>query len=123
MDIQTQASGSPYFSLGAPVAYKVENGMELAGRVCRRVRTTLLSPSGVRLEHIGVSGDRLQTAHASVGAIYRSADQACTRYVARVAWTMVDGEAVRACFDRGKACPINSPVKAVIAAPSPLARP
>jgi hypothetical protein len=117
VQVTSQASGSPYFSLGAPGVYKVDGGLRLAGRVCRRARTTLLSPSRIRLEHVAASGEVADVARASVAAIYRNADQACSSYAVRVAWQIADGEALRACFDRGRPCPSNSPNKALIPVP------
>ena len=121
--ITSQATGSSYFRLGAPGVYKAGDGLLLAGRVCRLGRTTLLSPPRVRLEHVSVNGEPLQATHASVAAIYESADQACSNYSARVSWRFAEGEAVRACFDRGRACPADAQVKTVTAAPVPPATP
>ena len=123
IQIISQASGSTYFSLGLPRVYKVQNGLELAGRVCRRGRTTLLSPPSVRIEHLAIGGETLEVAHASVGAIYRRADQACSGYSSRVTWQIADGESVRACFGVGRPCPSDAPVKAVISVPVPSTSP
>ena len=122
VEIVSQASGSPYFSLDRPGAYKAGNGLRVAGRVCRRSRTTLLSPPLVRLEHLAATGEVIEIARAAIPVIYRRADQACSNYSAHVGWKVAEAETVRACFDRGKACPIAGEVKAVIpvtAAPAP----
>ena len=118
VEVKSEASGSSYFSLGAPAVYAAPDGLRLVGRVCRRARTTLLSPPGVRLEHIGATGDVLDVAHAGLAAIYRNVDQACTHYATRVGWRVADGESVRACFDRGRPCAPDTPVKATIAVPA-----
>jgi len=119
--VSSQASGSTYFSLSRPGVYKVDGGLELAGRVCRRARTSLLSPSRVRLEQVGAGGDTIAVAHAAVPAIYHRQDQACSHYATRVAWRIEDGQSIRACFDRGGQCPSDPPVKAVIAVPAAAA--
>jgi len=122
--VGSQASGSPYFSLSRPGVYKVATGLQLVGRVCRRSRSTQLSPPGVRLEHISAAGEVVESSHAGVGAIYRNADQPCSDYSARVTWQIADGETVRACFDRGHNCPADPAVKAVVAVPgAPAAAP
>ncbi len=121
--VSSQASGSNYFSLSRPGVYKIASGLQLAGRVCRRSRTTQLSPPRVRLEHVSAAGDVVETSHASVGAIYRNADQPCSDYVARVTWQIADGETVRACFDRSHACPADPSVKAVVSVPASAAEP
>jgi hypothetical protein len=115
--IASEASASPYFSLGAPAAYKAQGGLQLAGRVCRRALTTSLSPARIRLEHVTTSGETTDVAHAAVPPIQRSSDQSCRTYAAKVAWQLADGDTVRACFDRGHPCP-ESTVKTVISAPA-----
>jgi hypothetical protein len=120
--ITSEASASPYFSIGAPAAYKAPGGLELAGRVCRRSRSTSLSPPRVRLEHLTAMGEIADVAHAGVPAIQRSSDQACRTYATKVSWQLADGDTVRACFDRGRACP-TSTVKALIAAPAAASTP
>ena len=117
VEVGSQASGSPYFNLSRPGVYKVQDGLQLAGRVCRRARTTLLSPPRVRLEHVAATGAVIEFAHAYIPAIYRHEDQACSGYSTRVGWQIADGETVRACFDRGRSCPAAARVKAVVAAP------
>lgn len=122
--IVSQATGSAYFSLSPPGIYHVKGGEEVVGRVCRRSRNTLLSPSGVRVEHLGGGGVVLEVARASIPVIYRRADQPCSNYSARVGWTITEGDTVRACFERGKPCPAAAGDKAVIALPrgtSPIA--
>jgi hypothetical protein len=120
LDLNANASGSSYFSLSRPSAYKAATGMVLAGRVCRRARTTVLSPPRVRLERVGLDGAVLETASATVGPIYRNGDQPCARYSRRLAWSMPAGESVRACFDRGGPCAPDAPTKSV---PAPGALP
>jgi len=115
--VGSQASGSPYFYLSRPGVYKLATGLQLMGRVCRRSRATQLSPPRVRLEHVSATGDVVEISHASVGAIYRNADQPCSDYSARVGWQIADGETIRACFDHGRACPTDPAVKAVVAVP------
>jgi hypothetical protein len=114
-DVPYQATGSSYFSLSRPGAYKVQGGLELTGRVCRRARTTLLSPSRVRIEHIAATGDVVEAAHAGVPVIYGQANAACANYGVRVNWKMADGEAFRACFDRGRSCRADPAAKAAAA--------
>lgn len=105
--VGSQATGSAYFTVSRPAVYKMANGLQLAGRVCRRARTTVLSPAGVRLEHIGPTGEVLGTARTHVAAIHRYADQPCAGYATHVDWTLADGDTLRACLDRGRACPAN----------------
>jgi len=125
VNVSAEASSSPYFNLSRPGVYKVEGGLEIAGRVCRMARTTLLSPSGVRLEHIAASGDGIEIARASIAPINRHADQRCSDYATVVHWALADGESVRACIDRGHACLSNPPTQAVVAVPAtpPAPRP
>jgi len=116
-EMTSQASGSSYFSLSAPAAYKLDTGLQLTGRICRVARTTLLSPPRVRIEHISIDGMVSEFTSASVAAIYRNADQACANYTKRVNWQVAKGESVRACFDHGDACPFNAPKKLIDGAP------
>ena len=115
--VGSEATGSPYFSLSRPYASKAGEGLQLSGRVCRRARTTGLSPARVRLEHVSAAGDVVEVARAYVPPIYRRSDQACRSYFIRVAWPIADKEAIRACFDRGRPCPSDPQVKATIAVP------
>lgn len=117
VQVVTQASSSSFFTLGPPGVYKSGDALQLAGRVCRRARSTLLSPSRVRLEHVGATGAILDIAHARVAAIYANADQACTDYSTRVRWQIAESESVRACFDRARACPDDTSAKAVVNVP------
>jgi hypothetical protein len=119
--LMANASGSPYFSLSAPRAYKTRGGLELAGRVCRRARTTLLSPSRVRLEHVLADGSVGDVAHAYVGSILRNPDEACAGYYTRVSWTLGEGEQVRACFGHGRPCLGDAPKKALPVNPPKVA--
>jgi hypothetical protein len=116
--VTAQASDSPYFSLSRPGVYKSGSGLVLTGRVCRKSRSTLLSPSAVRVEHLTASGQLAEVAHASVSAIYGKADQACASYTSHVLWSLTEGDTVKVCFDHGHACPIEATVKEVVAAPS-----
>jgi len=72
----------------------------------------------VRIEHVAATGAVVDVAHASIPAIYRRADQACSGYSTKVAWRMADGDSVRACFDRGHGCPGAAEAKAVVPAPN-----
>jgi hypothetical protein len=119
VDVTSEASSSSYFRLSRPSLYKTQGGLSLVGRVCRLGRTTLLSPPRVRLEHLDASGSPVEIAHAPLGAIYRNPDQPCTDYAARVGWTLTEGDTVRACFERGRACPTASAAKAVVPVPAP----
>ena len=105
--VSSQAAGSSYFSLTPPAVSKVEGGFELSGRLCRRARTTPLSPPGVRLEHIAANGEPIEVARAPIATIYRNADQACSDYATRVAWRIGEGDSVRACIDHGHPCRID----------------
>ena len=123
VQVVAQASDTPNFSLSRPAVYKTTGGLQVAGRVCRRARTTLLSPSQVRLEHLSAAGEITETAKAGVGEISRRADQPCSNYSGRVSWTLAEGDTVRVCFDRGRACPSAPTVTTVIAAPTSPASP
>jgi hypothetical protein len=123
VDMVSQATGSAYFTLGAPRLYGDGSDLRAVGRVCRRSRTTQLSPARVRLEHIGAGGQIVEVARARVPAIYRNADQSCADYGARVNWRVAQGETIRACFDRARACPIDATVKTTITAPAEVAAP
>ena len=114
--VNTEAAGSSYFSLGRPVAYKAGVGLELAGRVCRRARTTVLTPSRIRLEHVAAGGEVVGVAHAFLPQISRRADLPCSEYRAAVAWTLAEGDTIRACFDRGHACPGAPPARIAVPA-------
>jgi hypothetical protein len=105
VNVVSQASGSPYFSLGPPAVYKGAEGLTISGRVCRRDGSTLLSPPRVRLEHLAPTGARIGVARARVPEIYREVDQRCADYTTRVVWAIGPGDGVRACFDGGRACP------------------
>ncbi|HZL00691.1 MAG TPA: hypothetical protein VFC47_12405 [Caulobacteraceae bacterium] len=118
VEVGSQATGSSYFTLSRPAVYKARVGLELAGRACRRARTTLLSPSRVRLEHVAANGEVAESARAYLPPLSRRADQACASYAARVTWRLGDGETVRACFDRGRPCPADSGPKAIVPVPA-----
>jgi hypothetical protein len=116
--IVSEAKGSDFFSLGAPAMVKTDKGQHVGGRVCRLGRTTLLSPPRIRVEHLLAAGRVAEVAHAYVPSIYRATDQTCSDYGANVAWIMSEGDVVRACFDRGAACPANAESKAIVKAPA-----
>lgn len=120
VQVVAQASDTAYFSLSRPAVYKAGEQLVLSGRVCRRARATLLSPSGVRLEHFTAAGLLTETAHAGVGPIYGRADQACSNYSIRLSWALADGDTINACFDRGRPCSTAPTVKAAVEAPAPL---
>jgi hypothetical protein len=105
MDVTSEASGSAYFSLSRPEVRAAADHIEISGRVCRRGRATLLSPAAVRLEHINADGLRTEVARASLAAIHRDADQACTDFATDVRWSIMAGDVVRACFDDARPCP------------------
>ena len=119
--VTAEATGSAYFSLSRPAIYKAGEGLLLAGRACRVARSTVLSPARVRVEHVSAAGEIVQSAHAFLPPIFRRADQRCADYSLKVAWQVGEGESVRACFDRGHACPAKPATAAVvpIAAPAP----
>ena len=72
----------------------------------------------MRIEHVAATGDVVEVAHAGVPAIYGQADAACANYGVRVRWKMADGEALRACFDRGRSCRADPAAKTVAAPPA-----
>ena len=121
VEVSSQGSGSPYFSLGRPSVYRQGEGLRLVGRVCRRGRTTLLSPPRVRLERVASTGDVVDVARAGVPAIYGRSDQACTSNLTTLNWRFASGESVRACFDRGRSCSGDPGAK--VAAPTPAPPP
>ena len=123
VQVTSEAKGSDSFSLGPPAAYKAGNGIHLAGRVCRLGRSTALSPPRIRLEHVAAGGGVVETSQTSVPTIYRSTDQACRTYTANLAWVLGEGDTVRACFDRGRPCPVTATAKAEIAAPAAASPP
>ena len=109
ISVASEASGSDFFSLSAPVALgSGANQEELTGRVCRLRRSTLLSPSEVRVEHLNASGNLLGVTDAPAAEIAKSDDQPCVDYDARVAWTFARGDKLRACFESGRRCPTNA---------------
>ena len=116
--VLTEAKGSDYFSLGAPAVSKSGSGQAVAGRVCRLGRSTLLSPPLIRVEHLRSGGGLVEAGRAYVPEIYGVRDQTCADYAAKVAWTLNPGDIVRACFDRGSACPASAQSKAVVKAPA-----
>ena len=116
LQVASYAIDTPNFSLSRPSVYKTDTGLQLSGRVCRRARSTLLSPAGVRIEQITGDGTIAQVAHAGLPSISRRADQPCSTYQARVAWTLADGDSLRACFDHARACPADP----TLAAPATL---
>lgn len=118
VEVVTQAKGSNYFSLGAPAISKTDHGQLVAGRVCRLGRSTLLSPPAIRVEHLHATGQLVETARAYLPEIYLARDQNCSDYAAKARWAIAPGDIVRACFDRGAACPAQAESKAVTKAPS-----
>jgi len=108
-----EATGSTNFSLSRPAIYKAGEGLQLAGRACRLARSTLLSPPGVRLEHVSPAGEIVATAHAYLPPIFRRTDQRCSVYSLKVNWMIGEGDSVRTCFDRGQACPAKPAAAAV----------
>ena len=115
--VTSEASGSAYFRLGPPGVYKAGDGVRLIGQVCRRNRTTQLSPYRVRIEHLSPSGAVIGAIAARVPAIYRYGDRACVTYAARADWSFAPGEALRACIDRARPCSPQAPAKAVAPVP------
>jgi hypothetical protein len=105
LPVYGDATGSDYFSLSRPFAYRANGGLELTGKACRRSGTTLLSPLWVRLERVTPMEEVSQSTRASLPPIYMRADQACARYSTVVGWTFAAGDTLRACLDRGHACP------------------
>jgi len=116
--VVSEAHGSDFFSLGAPGVYKGGGRLRVGGRVCRLRRSTLLSPPAIRIEHLGGGAKVLDTAFAPSPIINRSFDQACRTYSTQVAWTLGEGDTLRACFNHGHACPAVAESKAVVTAPS-----
>lgn len=116
--VTSDSSGSSYFNVSRPGVYKVDGGLQVTGRVCRRARTTVLSPPGVRLEHVAASGEVVESTRANVRSISRRTDQACSPYAARVGWTLAETDSIRACLDHGHACPTSAPAKAAAAIPA-----
>ncbi len=90
------------------------------GTVCRRARSIGLTPGRVRLDHLDSGGAVLQSAKAYLPPIGARVDQRCSHYRTTVSWTLAKDETVRACFDRGRACPAAPGVKVPVA-PAPLA--
>ena len=110
VQVSAQAEGSTYFRLAPPAVYKAGSGLELAGRVCRRAHTTLLSPREVRIEHLSASGALLDVTLARVAPIHPGADQSCANYASRtVDWKLAEDDLIRACFARNHACPVSAP--------------
>lgn len=101
----SEATGSANFSLTRPFVYAASGGVALAGRACRRARSTLLSPQHVRIEHISPEGAVLQATNAYLPSISRRSDEPCSNYAATVDWKVGPDETLRACFDRGRPCP------------------
>jgi hypothetical protein len=116
--IVTQAHGSDFFSLGAPGVYKAGDHLRVGGRVCRLRRSTVFSPQAIRIEHLDKGARLLDTAFAASPAINRTFDEACRTYSTKVAWTLGEGDTLRACFDHGHACPAAAESKATVAAPA-----
>ena len=123
MKVVSQASGSPAFGLGPPGAYAAGDRLLLAGRVCRRARNTRLSPSTVRIERVDASGTVAGHVDAALPPIYRRADQACAPYSRIVSWRLAEGDSLRACFERGAACPATAETRAVVPVPAAAATP
>lgn len=103
--MRSEAVDSAYFSLSRPVVDRTIRGFRLVGRACRRGGSTLLSPQGVRLEHVSRAGGIVQVAGAYLPSLSHQADQACSSYSTQVDWELEDGDIVRACFDQGRPCP------------------
>jgi hypothetical protein len=115
--VTSQASGTTYFRLGAPGVYKVGSGVRLVGQVCRRYRSTDLSPYRVRIEHLSAAGEVIGVTEGGVPPIYDRSEQACVAYSARADWTFAPGDALRACFDRGRPCSPQAAAKTVVPVP------
>ena len=99
----TESIGSAFFSLSPPSLSRQKAGVYVSGRVCRLGAVTLLSPEWVRIEHHGAGGSEI--ARAEIPPIHRGVGQSCANYGVEVNWEFAAGDLVRACFDRGKACP------------------
>ncbi len=107
--IGVQSTGSSSFSLSGPQAYRVNGGIKFVGTACRLAQSTLLTPLRVRLDHVAATGAIVQSAEAFLPSIGRQTDQRCSHYITTLDWRVGDGETVRACFDRGHACPGGPP--------------
>ena len=118
MAVTSEASGSAYFRLGPPRVYGAGDHVRLVGQVCRRYRTTELSPFRVRVEHRAADGALIGVANAGVPAIYDYGDRPCAIYSASADWRFAPGETLRACLDRGRPCSPEAPAKADVSAPA-----
>lgn len=121
--VEASSSGSSAFTLSPPRAYPVKGGTLFFGTACRRSRSIGLTPPRVRLDLFDAGGAVLQSAKAYLPPIGREADQRCSHYRTQVSWTVAPLETVRACFDRGRVCPVRLGVKvpvtpAISASPS-----
>ncbi len=105
LDVRTEAVGTVSFQLGKPALYPAASGVDVIGSACRIGTNTALSPRRVRIEHLSATSEIVDVATAPMPWLSTRADQRCGHYSLAVTWNPADGETVRACFDRGHACP------------------
>ena len=102
--VNVEGSGSEYFRLDKPTVYARAGGAEITGVVCRRNRTTLLTPEYVRIEQVDARGGVTGVARVYVPTISVRQDQPCSRYSTRTDWRVSDETRLRICIDRGVSC-------------------
>lgn len=94
------------FALRSPDAIQSPTGTRFHGSVCRR--SSMLSPTRVRVERLGARGDVLASASRPLGGL-GGRGRRCTFYDVPTDWTIGGGESVRVCALRSDSpCPPNA---------------
>jgi hypothetical protein len=101
--VNVEGSGSEYFRIDKPTVFARAEGAEITGLVCRRDRTTQLTPD-VRIEHLDASGGVIEVTKGDVPTISVKQDQPCSRYYTLTDWRVSEDTHIRICIDRGMSC-------------------
>ena len=101
--VNVEASGSEYFRIEKPTVFARAEGAEITGVVCRRNRTTLLTPD-VRIEHLDAAGGVIEVTKGNVPTISVKQDQPCSRYDTQTNWRVSDEMHIRVCIDHNLPC-------------------
>lgn len=101
--VPMEVSSPRGFALRSPDAIQTPTGTRFHGSVCRR--SPMLSPTRIRVERLGLSGDVLASASRPLWGL-GGRGRHCTFYDVPTDWTVGAGEVVRVCAQRSDSpCP------------------
>lgn len=103
LPVPMEVSSPSGFVLRSPDAIQTPTGTRFHGAVCRK--SSMLSPTRVRVDRLGARGDVLASASRPLGGL-GGRGRRCTFYEVPTDWTIGAGESVRVCALRSDSpCP------------------